>query len=406
MKKEISVILFVLSVGHFVNHITLGAIPALFPLIRQELSLTYTQVGILGTVSAFVTAIANYLSGRLSDIKKEEKIIGLGLIILGISESLTSYIRGFYDFFITRIIEGVGSGGWHPPVSSYLSKKFSRENLGFAFSIQGSAGIFGSAIAPLVAVPFALSLGWRVGILLIGSISILTGLFIVFVLLKPRIREFKASDVNYNNINSSGNNVYDVGYRNGRTKGRYSYNLFVILMILIIIARISAFRTITYFTSLLLNDIGSYSPTMAGLLSSVVLGFGAVGGLIGGKVTDKFSSLTTLRFSTLFSGILFIFSFIFLQNILIMLSIVTLIFFIGMPGVESYVMKVAPSKKRGETYGIIFSVGPVFGAFSLTLFGYVADVLAPSYIFIIVGVVLLVGSILTVKLPSDFQILS
>lgn len=376
------------------NHVALGVLPALFPIIRRDIPLSYTEMGMLGTAVALIAAITNYLSGRLADKKGAEKILAGGLTVLSLAVLVTAYIKCFLEFLVTRILEGIGSGSWHPPAATYTAKKFPKKRLGFAFSIQGSAGIVGSAVAPLFVVPLAAIYNWRVSLLFSGGIVLLVAIILLFTLTRKDIVE--ADSCNNTIENSSRSNI-----EMSRGISAISFAHFIILMILLVIARNSAFRTIIYFTSIFLNDIGNYDPIMSGLLTSVVLGFGAIGGLLGGKVVDRFSSLFTLRISTFSAGVIFVVLFFYQKNILFLLSLVTLLFFFGMPGLESYVVKMSSSEKRGEVYGIIFSVGPIVGAFSPMFFGYIADLFGLQYVFIIVAFLLISGFVITLLLPKD-----
>ncbi|MHA1471158.1 MAG: MFS transporter, partial [Candidatus Asgardarchaeia archaeon] len=66
-----------------------------------------------------------------------------------------------------------------------------------------------------------------------------------------------------------------------------------------------------------------------------------------------------------------------------------------------YVVKMSSSEKRGEVYGIIFSVGPIVSAFSPMFFGYIADLFGLQYVFIIVAFLLISGFVITLLLPKD-----
>ena len=72
-----------------------------------------------------------------------------------------------------------------------------------------------------------------------------------------------------------------------------------------------------------------------------------------------------------------------------------------MPAVESYVMKMSDVKRRGETYGLIFSVGPIVGSFAPVIIGVVADSIGLIFVFAINSVLLLAGVTLALFLPKD-----
>ena len=385
-----------LSLGHFVTHIVLGAVPVLFPIIREDLALSYTQIGILGTISAVLAGISNYFTGYVSDRKGEEKIIAAGLTVLGVSAILTSQIKNFVDFVITRLIEGLGGGFWHPPVSAYVSKKVEQRQLGSALSIEGAFGIIGSAVSPLIVVPLAILYNWRISLLLIGMFSIFVSFVIGFTLTREILKFYKPLEKASQDAQATNNN-------SSRPKN-FSFKFFVLIMIFLIINRTFAFRTITYFTSLFLKDIAGYTPDMAGLFSAVVLGMGGIGALIGGRITDKFGSLRTTILSTLSASIFFgVIYYSMILYFLLLLSIVTFLFFIGMPAVESYTMKMADVKRRGETYGLIFSVGPIVGSFAPVIIGIVVDSIGILYVFAINSLLLLAGASLACFLPKDVQ---
>ncbi|MFW9806636.1 MAG: hypothetical protein ACFFFK_07905, partial [Candidatus Thorarchaeota archaeon] len=60
-------VLAAVTMAHFLNHVYTGALSPFLPLIQADLSLTYTQVGIITSAVVLAMTISHFVVGHLGD---------------------------------------------------------------------------------------------------------------------------------------------------------------------------------------------------------------------------------------------------------------------------------------------------------------------------------------------------
>ena len=160
------------GLAHLISHFSQLLLPPLFPWLKDEFHVGFTELGVLLTIFFAVSCAVQALSGFLVDRFGPRPILfgGLGLIALaafGFSVS-TSYwmMAGFV------VIAGVGNGVFHPVDYTLLNRKIHASRLGHAFSVHGITGSLGWALAPAMMSTLALLYSWRVALASAGALAL------------------------------------------------------------------------------------------------------------------------------------------------------------------------------------------------------------------------------------------
>src|SRR4030042_1830021 len=114
-------VLWGVSLGHSYTHCFPSTFYLLLPLIKDELGLSYTEMGLLITIRYVISTGANFPSGMVVDLLKRNTLIlsmalawtGIPYIFLGISSS-------YFILLLCMAIIGAGNNLWHPAAMTTL----------------------------------------------------------------------------------------------------------------------------------------------------------------------------------------------------------------------------------------------------------------------------------------------
>lgn len=146
-----------LSIAHLLNDTMQSIINAVYPLLKENLALTFSQVGLIIFVYQISASIMQPLLGYILDKKPTSYILPLGMLstmtgLLGIA-----YSTRFDMLLISVLFSGVGSSILHPEAAK-LTSLASGGKRGLAqsvFQVGGSMGhSFGPMLAALLITPY------------------------------------------------------------------------------------------------------------------------------------------------------------------------------------------------------------------------------------------------------------
>lgn len=159
------------SLIHFLNHVSLYAFPSVVIFIRDDISLSYSEIGVLAAIPTLLMVALTPLSGR-TRLGLENHVILSGLFVMGAAIILMGSASNVFDFALANVFLGIGGAAYHPPGFSMVSH-FYEEKKGEALSINQGSGVIGSGIAPFSLVAFAGMIGWRKALVFCGGIAII-----------------------------------------------------------------------------------------------------------------------------------------------------------------------------------------------------------------------------------------
>ena len=143
-------ILAALSFCHLLNDMMQSLIPAIYPILKQNFELDFTQVGLITFVLQLTGALLQPFVGFFSDRHPRPYTLaaGMGFSLLGML--LLSKAGSFAMVLGATSLVGLGSSVFHPE-SSRMARAASGGRHGFAQSFFQVGGNFGSALGPLLA---------------------------------------------------------------------------------------------------------------------------------------------------------------------------------------------------------------------------------------------------------------
>ncbi len=151
-------ILFAISIAHLLNDAVQSVIPSIYPILKDDFGLTFTQIGIITFVFQMTSSILQPFVGRYADRHPSPYALTIGMCI-----SLTGlFMLAFSDSFALIIgsvaVVGMGSSIFHPEASR-VAQIAAGYRKGLAQSIFQVGGNGGAAIGPLLAALIVLPHG-------------------------------------------------------------------------------------------------------------------------------------------------------------------------------------------------------------------------------------------------------
>ena len=120
--------------------------------IKRDLALTDLQVAlIVGTAAGFINALVSLPIGRyFVDRFSRKLIIGVGLLILGVTSIWSALAAGATMLLLARLASGIGGAGNGPATYSMLGDMFPASKLAKAVSVMNIGFMFGLGAAMLL----------------------------------------------------------------------------------------------------------------------------------------------------------------------------------------------------------------------------------------------------------------
>ena len=151
MKKFDLKMLLLLSAGHMVTDIYQGALPAILPFLKDNLSLSYTMAGVILMASNFTSSLIQPLFGYFSDKREKPFLLPAGALFAGIGFSLLALPSTYIPVIALVILSGMGVASFHPE-GYKTSSHFTGEKPVTGMSIFSVGGNLGFALGPILSV--------------------------------------------------------------------------------------------------------------------------------------------------------------------------------------------------------------------------------------------------------------
>ena len=159
-KNDLPVISLV-ALAHGISHFSQLIVAPLFPLIKEELGVSYAALGFAVALFYALSAIFQPVAGFVVDRFGARSVLlsGVGFLTAG---TLLAGISGSYLLLVLGMaIAGIGNSVFHPSDFSILNARVSGPRLGYAYSAHGMAGSLGYAAAPVFSGSLGALVGWH-----------------------------------------------------------------------------------------------------------------------------------------------------------------------------------------------------------------------------------------------------
>jgi len=152
---------WLVSAGHMMTHWYPSTFYLLLPLIGNELSLSFGQIGSILTCQFIAGALSNVPGGMAVDaVPRKGLLMGLALAWVGVPYFAMGFTHSYGALLVCAALVGIGNNFWHPTAIPLLAQGYPGRR-GLVVSIHGMGGNLGYAVAPLVVGLMLNVLNWR-----------------------------------------------------------------------------------------------------------------------------------------------------------------------------------------------------------------------------------------------------
>src|SRR6195952_1379761 len=143
-------ILGFLSFSHFLNDLIQSLILAIYPLLKNEFSLSFAQIGLITLTYQITASLLQPLIGLYTDKHPQPRSLSFGMASTLCGIVLLAFAPSYGVLLVAAALVGTGSSVFHPE-SSRIARMASGGKHGLAQSIFQVGGNAGSAAGPLLA---------------------------------------------------------------------------------------------------------------------------------------------------------------------------------------------------------------------------------------------------------------
>jgi predicted MFS family arabinose efflux permease len=154
--------------------------------IKLELGLTDSQLGLLtGPLFAVLYSAAALPIAWMADRWHRVRILTACVVLWGALTGAAGLAANFLQLAIARMTMSVAEAGCNPCAQALISDYVTPERRGRALGLYAMGVPLGLAAAGFIGGPLADAYGWRATLLILGGVSVLVGLLVLFTLPEP-----------------------------------------------------------------------------------------------------------------------------------------------------------------------------------------------------------------------------
>ncbi len=275
-KKSRPGAMFAFAFGTMSDSMEGGLINTLFPVIAKALNLDIGALGLLSSISRWARMIFGTLWAVLGDKFGRKTIMVVMTGFWGIWTAAAGFAQDFTQLLILYTIGVIGTVAAEPIQNGLMVDMFDEDERGKAYGTLRTIGVAASVIiTPLIgrlATWPTPENGWRIGMFIMGGISVLSGILLLIFLKEPPRRivagdpdagKFKLSDIK---------EIVKIP----------SFWLLAVMLLFVTSMVFFAFM-VTYFV-----NVRGWQTAAAAVLYTVFMAGFAAGGLTGGAIGDFF----------------------------------------------------------------------------------------------------------------------
>ena len=344
----------------------------LLPFIKEDMGLSFTQVGMLRSIFSGASAILQVPAGLLAETAGEFWMLILGNVWVSAGLVAMAMAPVFLVLLLVSGVGGLGGGTQHPLASSMVSRAYDDRGRATAVGTVNFAGDLGKMLAPLVAGLFAVRFGWRETFLIVG----ISGLVFMIVSMFTR----RAVDIGKPSASTGEDGETQADDTSGARLGG-----FITLSGVGVLD--SAVRTSALVFLPFVMDAKDMGPGQISAMLFLLFGGGAIGKFVCGWLGDRMDTISLIWATKGLTALLLVAS---LATPVLLMAPMMVLIGIGLNGTSSVlyatVANLVPPGRRARFYGFFYTTNEIGTVAAPLAYGLVADIFSLSTTMIVMGV--------------------
>ena len=160
------------STTHILSDLFFALLIPLLPTIKNDLQLSYTEIGMLRSAFSGASAVLQIPAGFLAEHLGEFWMLLGGNAWVSIGLIGMAVMPGFWSLISMTIVGGLGGGTQHPLASSMVSRAYESSGRSSAVGTVNFAGDLGKMLAPASAAGLLLFGTWCTALWVVGALGL------------------------------------------------------------------------------------------------------------------------------------------------------------------------------------------------------------------------------------------
>jgi len=379
-------ILFAISFSHLLNDTIQSLIPSIYPLIKDDFSLSFSQIGMITLVFQMSSSLFQPVVGNLTDRRPFPYALPIGMALSLCGLVMLAFAGSFHLVLLSVAFIGLGSSVFHPEASR-MAHAASGGKRGLAQSIFQVGGNTGSSLGPLLAAVIVAPFG-KFNVIYF-SIAALIAIFVLYRIGSwYRPKALRAQVLKRRKVPAE-KSIYP----------QSTIITSVIILLVLIFSKYFYFASITSYFTFYLIDKFDVSVQSSQIHLFMFLFAVAAGTMVGGPVGDRIGRKYVIWASILGAApftLLMPYANLFWTAVLSV--IIGFVIASAFSAILVYAQELLPGK-IGLVSGLFFGFAFGMGGIGSALLGKLADETSISYVYHICSFLPLLGFI-AVFLPN------
>ena len=359
------------STMHVWSDLFFALLVPLLPFIKEDMGLSFTQVGLLRSVFSGATAILQVPAGLLAESAGEFWMLILGNVWVSAGLVAMAMAPVFLVLLLVSGVAGLGGGTQHPLASSMVSRAYDDRGRATAVGTVNFAGDLGKMLAPLVAGLIAVRFGWRETFMIVGISGLIFMIASIFTrrsvdIGRPAARSTDSAGAQTDN---------EAGARLGG---------FITLSGVGVLD--SAVRTSALVFLPFVMDAKDMGPGQISAMLFLLFGGGAIGKFVCGWLGDRMDTVSLIWATKGLTALLLVAS---LATPVLLMAPLMVLIGIGLNGTSSVlyatVATLVPPGRRARFYGFFYTTNEIGTVAAPLAYGVVADIFSLSTTMLVMG---------------------
>ncbi|WP_409341860.1 MFS transporter [Paenibacillus sp. MBLB4367] len=380
-------ILLAISLVHLFNDSMQSVITAIFPILKDSMSLTYSQIGLISFALSFTASLMQPVVGMFTDARPSPYLLPIGMASTLVGMLCLGFAPNYWFVLLAAMMVGLGSSVFHPE-GSRVSYMAAGNRRGLAQSIFQVGGNVGQALAPLMVIYIFFPLGQKGALwfTFVAGAAILVQIFIARWY-KERLLVMPKRTRNGAARSNGGVRRKQIGYA------------IVVLIVLVFVRSWYGASISNYFMFYLNENLGVSKQNAQYFILAFGL-MGAVSTFLGGPMADRFGRRNVIFFSMLGSApFALILPYAGPTLAFVLLLAIGFILLSSFSVTVVYAQELIPGK-IGTVSGLITGLAFGLGAVGALALGHLIELTSLAFVMQACAFLPLIG-ILTILLPSD-----
>src|ERR1700676_5487483 len=167
------IVLLLLAISAFINYVDRGNLSIAAPMLKDELGISATQLGILLSAFFWTYACLQLFSGWLVDRLNVNWVFAGGFFLWSAATATTGIVHTFSVLLVLRLLLGIGESVAYPSYSKIIALNFPEEHRGLANAVIAAGLVLGPGFGMLFGGLLMARFGWRPFFIVLGLASLL-----------------------------------------------------------------------------------------------------------------------------------------------------------------------------------------------------------------------------------------